>query len=92
MSAPQTAKVQVYSIEYCPFCVAARDLLDQLEVEYELTDMSGDPDRGKVTSAILPGHTTAPLILIDGEPIGGFDELSALHARGEFVRRVFGTN
>ncbi|MAE76174.1 MAG: glutaredoxin [Planctomycetes bacterium] len=85
----QTAHVQVYSVEWCPFCIDARALLDQVGIEYELTDLTDHPDRRNVTAKILAGHRTAPLIVIDDEPIGGFTELAALHAAGELATRVF---
>jgi len=87
----QKANVQMYSIQWCPYCEAAKRLLDELGIEFEDTDISTHPDRRKFTSSLLPGHTTAPLIVIDGEPIGGYAELQALHERGELEERVFET-
>lgn len=89
MARDQKAKLRVYSIDYCPYCLAAKDLLNRLEIDYELTDLSGVPNRREVTSEILPGHATAPLIVIDDDPIGGYTELEALQASGELERRVF---
>ena len=85
----QTAKVTVYRTRYCPFCVAAARLLDQLGVSYEEVDLGGEPDRGSVTHAILPGHHTVPLVVIDQQPIGGYEELAALHGEGRLEAMLF---
>jgi len=85
----QTAKVTVYRTRYCPFCVAAARLLDQLDVLYEEVDLDGEPDRRAITNAILPGHRTVPLVVIDERPIGGYEELSALHGEGQLEAMLF---
>ena len=85
----QKAKVTVYLTQACPFCLMARELLDSKAVEYEVIDLSQDPDRQATTSAILPGHTTVPLVLIDGDAIGGYTELAALQSSGDLDRRLF---
>ena len=90
MSGKQTATVQVYSIDYCPFCVAAARLLDGLGVDYETVSLDDHPDRYSVTSSLLPGHYTVPLVVIDDEPVGGYQELAALQAEGELQARLFG--
>ncbi|MEZ5988233.1 MAG: glutaredoxin [Planctomycetota bacterium] len=88
----QRAKVEVYAIKGCPFCIATKDLLRDLGVRFEEHDLSGRADRREVTAAILPGHSSVPLVLIDGEPIGGNDALQAMHARGELVPALFGAD
>lgn len=77
-----TNRVVVYRTTSCPFCVAAEQLLSQKGVPMEQIYLDDHPDRRSVTSKILPGHSTVPLVVIDGEPIGGFDDLRALDARG----------
>ncbi len=90
MTREQKSTVQVYSIDYCPFCIRAKALLTELGIEFEEINISDDPKRRAVTEAILPGHRTAPLVLIDGKPIGGQQDLEAMHARGELEAQVFG--
>lgn len=74
--------ITVYRTRGCPFCVMVAELLKQLDVEFEEVFLDDRPDRQKVTSDILPGHHTVPLVVVDGEPIGGFDELRQLQAAG----------
>jgi glutaredoxin 3 len=85
MSSTQSQSVVVYTIRYCPFCEAAVQLLEQLGVQYEEKDISGERDRRGFTAAILPGHYTAPLILVGDRPIGGYTEMMELHRRGQFL-------
>ena len=68
----------------------ATELLDSLGATVEEIDLDDHPDRASVTRAILPGHSTVPLVVIDDKPVGGFQELSALHQRGQLGEMIFG--
>ena len=57
-------KALVWTIPNCPFCIKAKKLLDLKGIEYE--EMSG----------FHPDWKTVPYIELDGEPIGGFTELT----------------
>ncbi len=85
----QSAEVQVYRTRMCPFCVAAAAFLDQRGIRYDEVFLDNHPDRQAVTEALLPNHRTVPLIVIDGAPLGGFDQLRAADASGDLQRRVF---
>jgi len=63
----------VYGKEGCPFCVKAKEHLDELGLEYEYIDLD---EIGK-TAAEVTGRdvTTVPQIYIRGEYIGGYEEL-----------------
>jgi glutaredoxin 3 len=74
-------KVRMYTTPWCGFCAAARKLLSTKGIEFEDIDVSMDPElRRQMTE--LSGGTTVPQILIDGEPIGGYDEIAALDSTG----------
>lgn len=71
------ADVRIYTTTYCPYCVAAKSLLDQKGVEYEEINLSGDyEERMKIAHEL--GWRTVPIILIGDEVIGGFMELRSL--------------
>ena len=57
-------KAQIWTIPDCPFCIKAKKLLDLKGIEYE--EISG----------FHPDWKTVPYIELDGEPIGGFTELT----------------
>lgn len=89
---PQNAKVEVWLTQTCPYCRAAVKLLHGHGIEFTTHDLSDHPDRRAATDAILPGHRTVPLVLIDGDAVGGFTELEGIAQSGALVERVFGTN
>ena len=75
--------VEIYTKWGCPFCVRAKALLDRKGVAYTEYDITlGGPRRDEM-QARVPAARTVPQILIDGQPIGGSDELHALDAAGE---------
>jgi len=76
------AKVTVYTTNWCPFCRMAEGLLQQKQVDYERIDVHGDRQTRQWLVGATGGRTTVPQIFINGESIGGFDELSSLDRAG----------
>jgi glutaredoxin 3 len=76
------AKVVVYSTPFCGYCVAAKRLLKKKGVEFDEVDVMFAPER-KREMIERSGQQTVPQIFIGDRHIGGYDELSALDARGE---------
>lgn len=74
-------RVVLYTTPWCPFCVRARQLLEQKGLVYENIDVSGDPDR-KREMMERSGRHTVPQIWINDEHVGGCDELFALERSG----------
>ncbi len=77
------ATVEVYSKSWCPFCLMAKRLLDEKGQEFIEFDIELDPARYDEMLERSEGRWTVPEIFIDGELIGGFDELRALDASGQ---------
>lgn len=76
------AKVVVYTTGYCPYCVRAKSLLKHKGVAFEEIDVGND-DALREKMIEDSGRRTVPQIFINGEPIGGFDELYALEQDGQ---------
>ena len=76
------AEVTVYASELCPYCRWARALLDKKGVYYTLLDVDRDPQLRQEMRQ-RSGRHTVPQIFIDQQPIGGFDDLSALDRSGK---------
>lgn len=76
------AKVEIYYWTTCPFCTRARALLDQKGVDYTGYDITGDEAAREKMVKRTGGPRTVPQIFIDGEHIGGCDDLHALDAKG----------
>ncbi len=75
-------KVVIYTTTYCPYCVAAKRLLERKAIAYEEVDVT-DNDELRTWLVERTGRRTVPQIFIDGQPIGGYDELFALEVAGE---------
>jgi len=71
------AKIVIYTTTYCPYCRAAKNLLDQKGVEYEEIDLTSDPELKAKTMREL-GWRTVPIIVVNGTVVGGFNELLML--------------
>ena len=77
------AKVQIYTTEYCPFCVRAKALLKSKGVAFDEIDVTNDPVAREEMVQLAGGRRTVPEIFINGRIIGGYDELKALDQAGE---------
>jgi glutaredoxin 3 len=82
------AKVEVYSTLFCPYCARAKSLLERKGVAYENIDVIEQPDRRDEMVARAGGRTSVPQIFIDGEHIGGSDELAALDRAGKLDAKL----
>jgi glutaredoxin 3 len=83
------ARVQMYTTPVCPFCVRAKRLLQARGIEYDEIDVADDlEEREEVMRR--SGRRTVPQIFIDGDSIGGYEELAQLDASGELGRRLAG--
>jgi len=74
--APNVVKpmdVSVLSRQGCPHCERAKTLLNTLEIDYE--ELVLNRDYTDLSLRAISGKTTFPQIFIDGQHIGGADEL-----------------
>jgi glutaredoxin 3 len=77
------AAVEIYTIQYCPYCEEAKDLLSRKGVSFAEIDVSGNRDRRKEMIQRANGRSTYPQIFIGATHVGGFDELYALDEAGK---------
>ncbi|MDX6400224.1 MAG: glutaredoxin 3 [Gaiellaceae bacterium] len=71
----------MYTTQWCGYCVRAKTLLDSKHLPYEEIFLDDDPAfRQRVFD--LSGQWTVPLVVIDGESIGGYTELWGLARDG----------
>ncbi len=76
-----TYRVQIYSTRLCGFCAAAKRLCEQRGVPYEEIMLDQDPEK-RMALVEETGWRTVPMIFVDGEFIGGFQELRGLVSQG----------
>jgi glutaredoxin 3 len=75
------ALVTLYTTEACPLCTGAKMLLARRGIAYEEVNLARDPD-GREELARRTGMITFPQIVIDGQSLGGFQELRAADRDG----------
>lgn len=81
------ADITLYTTSWCPYCLRAKRLLHDQGLAYQEIDLDGEPGfRDRLVE--LTGRYTVPQILIDGEPIGGYDELAQLARSGRLAELV----
>ena len=77
------AEVEIFSTKKCPFCRRAKRLLAAKGVEYTEYQIDADPKHAAAMAERTNGAKTVPQIFVNGELIGGMDELAALEKMGE---------
>jgi glutaredoxin 3 len=76
-----TPKILMYGADWCGYCARARRLLDSKGAAYEEIDVDLVPGARQEMQA-RSGRGTIPQIFINGQHIGGADDLQALEAEG----------
>ncbi|MFN3685682.1 glutaredoxin 3 [Salinarimonas sp.] len=79
------AAVEIYLRSWCPYCIAARRLLDARGAAYDVIDIEREPARRDEMIARAGGRTTVPQIFVGQTHVGGYDDLSALDGRGGLI-------
>lgn len=74
--------VEIYTTPFCPYCIAAKRLLQKKGVAYTETDVSRDPDLRQAMTARAGGRRTVPQIFIGDTHVGGSDDLHLLEHQG----------
>lgn len=77
------AKVEIYTKQHCPYCTAAKALLEDKGVEFEEINAEFDEEKKAEMIQRSGGRRTFPEIFINGEHVGGYDDLSKLDQDGK---------
>ncbi len=75
-------KIEIYTSTYCAYCHAAKGLLTKKGVEYTEIDLTSNHE---LRIELVDKHKwrTVPIILVNDELVGGYDELVELERKGE---------
>ncbi len=76
-------KVEIYTTPICGYCARAKMLLDKKSVEFEEINLFQTPNRREEMMTRSGGRYTVPQIFINGNSVGGCDELYALERQGK---------
>ena len=72
------SKGEIYTKGYCPYCHRAKALLQQKGVEYTEFAVDAEPALRDEMIQRANGGYTVPQIFINGQHIGGCDDMYAL--------------
>ena len=81
-------KVEIYTQPFCGYCDRAKRLLDRKGVAYTEIDIEEQPARRGEMIRRAGGRSSVPQIFIDGEHIGGSDEMAALDRAGKLDAKL----
>ena len=82
------AKVEIYTKSWCPYSTRAKALLDRKGVSYEEIDVTDDSFK-ESEMVERSSRQTVPQIFIDGDHIGGSDDLLVADMSGRLDRLLF---
>ncbi len=70
----EVGRVTIYTTEPCGFCRVAKSLLQKRNVAFTEVNLAKDPS-GRAELVRITGMMTFPQVMIDGAPVGGYQEL-----------------
>lgn len=78
------AKIIMYATAVCPYCVRAEALLKRKgATDIEKIYVDREPARREEMEARVPGARTVPQIFINGQHVGGCDDIHELDRQGK---------
>ena len=82
------SKVEIYTWQYCPFCIRAKALLDQKGINFQEYSIDGDQEARSIMVDRANGRKTVPQIFINDEGIGGCEELYSLESSNQLDKLI----
>jgi glutaredoxin 3 len=76
------ARIEIYTTPFCGYCARAKGLLERKGASYDEMDVMEDAAK-RTEMRERSKRTTVPQIFINGQHIGGSDELAALEQTGK---------
>jgi glutaredoxin 3 len=76
------AKIEMYTTPFCGYCARAKSLLEKKGAAYEEVDVMMD-EKKRTEMRERAKRSTVPQIFINGQHVGGSDELAALERAGK---------
>jgi glutaredoxin 3 len=77
------ANIEIYTKDFCPFCAHAKSLLDAMNLDYNEYELTFDAEKEAEMIARSQAFTV-PQIFVDGQLVGGCDELYTRVEDGSF--------
>jgi glutaredoxin 3 len=77
------AAIDIYTVQHCPYCHDAKELLSRKGVSFHEIDVTGKRNIRKEMIQRANGRSTYPQIFIGTTHVGGCDDLYALEETGK---------
>jgi glutaredoxin 3 len=77
-------EIRLYTTRWCGYCLRAKALLESHGLHYEEIELDDEPGFRERLLA-LTGAFTVPQVIVDDEPVGGYEELAALVRDGRLA-------
>ncbi|HEX7769719.1 MAG TPA: glutaredoxin 3 [Dokdonella sp.] len=84
------ARIEMYTTAFCPYCVMAKQFLQRKGLGFEEVRVDTDPPRREEMLQRSDGRRTVPQIFIEGQHVGGFDDLVAADRSGRLQELLGG--
>lgn len=79
------AAILIYTTATCPYCDRAKTFLTARQLAYQEIRVDIDTEKREEMER-LSGRRTVPQLFINGQSIGGYDDLVLLAKKGELDR------
>lgn len=76
--------IRIYTKNFCGYCQRAKGLLSSLKIPWKEIPVESARDEHQKLAAKHKWHTV-PMIFAGDRFLGGFDDVNALHRRGELL-------
>ena len=74
--------IKIYTTSWCPSCVSAKNLLTELNIDFEEINIE-EENISREDLQEISGKYTVPQIIINNKCIGGYTQLLYLHQNNE---------
>ena len=74
--------IKIYTTSWCPSCVSAKNLLAELNIDFEEINIE-EENISRENLQEISGKYTVPQIIINNKCIGGYTQLLYLHQNNE---------
>ncbi|MBC8122401.1 MAG: glutaredoxin 3 [Gemmatimonadaceae bacterium] len=78
-----SANVEIYTWEFCPYCIRAKKLLQKKGIAFTEYSIDGDEAARDKMADRSGGRRSVPQIFVDGQHIGGCDDMYGLERAGK---------
>lgn len=81
-------KILIFSSNICPYCIAAKRLLEKLSLNFQEKIVDNNLDVRTEMLKLSKGKKTVPQIFIGDMHVGGYDDLEKLYTEGKLNRMI----